>query len=844
MAVERVRLPVDDALPRLHDALRRQSVVVLQAPPGTGKTTRVPPSLLDQPWLEQQRIIVLEPRRVAARAAARRMAAERGETVGQTIGLRTRNDTRVGPATRVEVVTEGVLTRMLLNDPSLDGVGAVVFDEFHERSIHADTALAFGRESQGVLRSDLRLILMSATLDAAALAARLRTDAVVTVDAVTHPVTITHRPPEPGQSIEEAVVAAVATVLADTQHEGDVLAFLPGAGSINRVDRDLRARLGRRIGSEIVVAPLHGSLPAELQDRALLPDPDRRRKVILATPIAETSVTIDGVATVIDTGLRRRPEIDHGRGMSRLRTVSASKAAADQRAGRAGRQRPGTCIRLWAHAEHTHRPASEPAEIQTADLGALALDVAIWGATEPGELPWLDPAPPVAFGQARATLRSLGALDEAHRATDHGRTMHRLGAEPRLAHLMVRSTELEAQLPGAVATAATLAAVLADRDLLRGRDRPTDLRRRVDAVGGERGGASIDQAALQQARATAERWRRSLAGIVPDAATAVDTDLVGPLTSIAFPDRVARRRADTGGFLLASGAGVTIAPDDDLARLEWLAVAETAGVGADARIVTAAPLDVEDIEALHGDQITDTDHGGWDRRARDVVFEQRRELGALVLRRRPDGSPSHQAVIDGLVAGVRREGLRLLRWDDADHRWRDRVAFAHTVDPTAWPSLDDETLLAGLETWLAPHIQSGFRRVDLERLSGRTALESMIDWRGRKELERLVPTHADVPSGSRIPIDYAAEGGPVLAVRLQEVFGLATTPTVYDGRVPLVLHLLSPAHRPVQVTLDLASFWTDGYAEVRKELRGRYPKHHWPENPTTATPTSRAKRRR
>ena len=844
MGADRVRLPVDDALPRLHDALRRQPLVVLEAPPGTGKTTRVPPSLLDQPWLEHDRVVVLEPRRVAARAAARRMAAERGEQVGESIGLRTRNDTRVGRSTRIEVVTEGVLTRMLLTDPALEGIGAVVFDEFHERSLHADTALAFVRETQTALRPDLRLILMSATLDAAAIAARLRSDAVVSVEAVTHPVAITYRAPEPGQDVADTMVATIASVLDDDAHRGDVLAFLPGAAAINRVDRGLRSRLGSRLGSQVVITPLHGSLTADEQDQALRPDQRRRRKVILSTPIAETSVTIDGVATVIDSGLRRRPAIDHGRGMSRLRTVTASRAAADQRAGRAGRQQPGTCVRLWAMADDTHRPAEEPAEIEIADLTSLALDVAAWGATDPGELPWLDPPPPVPFGQARGTLVSLDAIDDQHRLTDHGRAMHRLGAEPRLAHLMIVSTELEAQHPGAVATSTALAAALADRDLLRGRNRPVDLRRRLDAIAGGKRPASIDRVALEQAKGNARRWRRDLASAAPSAIPNVDSDLAGLLTSIAFPDRIARRRAEVGSFLLASGAGVTVAPDDDLARAEWLAVAETDGVGAEARVLTAAPLQLDDVESHHASAIIEVDHGGWDRRARDVVFERRTQLGALVLQRRPNASPPLEAVVEGLLAGVRREGLRLLRWDDADHRWRDRVAFAHSVAPDDWPAVDDETLLAGLEDWLGPHIQPSFRRRHLENLPARTALDSLLDWRSRKDLDRLVPTHAEVPSGSRIPIDYGAEGGPALAVRLQELFGLTVTPTVYDGRVPLVLQLLSPAHRPVQVTLDLTSFWAEGYAEVRKELRGRYPKHHWPEDPTSAPPTNRAKRRR
>lgn len=844
MTVDRVRLPVDDALPRLHDALRHPSVVIIEAPAGTGKTTRVPPSLLDQPWIGNDRVVVLEPRRVAARAAARRMASERGERIGDTIGLRTRNDTRVGPSTRLEVVTEGVLTRMLLNDPALEGIGVVVFDEFHERSLHADTALAFVRETRAALRPDLRLILMSATFDADALAARLQADSVVRVEAVTYPVAITYRAPDPGQDLTDAMTKTIVSVLGDDAHRGDLLAFLPGAAAINRVDRTLRNRLGSRVGTELTITPLHGSLTATEQDQALRPDPDDRRKVILSTPIAETSVTIDGVATVIDSGLRRRPVIDHGRGMSRLQTVSASLASAEQRAGRAGRQQPGSCVRLWAMADDRHRLGTEPAEIERADLTALALDLAAWGATDPGELWWLDTPPQVAFDQARNTLASFGAIDNQHRLTDHGRAMHRLGAEPRLAHVMITSTRLEATHPGAVATSAALAAALADRDLLRGRDRPVDLRRRLDLIGGGNRATQVDRAALEQATSNARRWRNDLAALSPGAADQIDSELTGLLISVAFPDRIARRRADAGSFLLASGAGVSISPDDALAHADWLAVAETDGVGAEARVLTAAPLHLTEIEAHHADAIDEVDHGGWDRRARDVVFERRTQLGALVLHRRPMASPPSEVAIEALLTGVRREGLQLLRWDEADHRWRDRLAFAGSIQPDAWPAVDDASLLGTLEAWLAPHLRPSFRRSDLRTLSARVGIDSLLDWQQRTDLDRLVPTHIEVPSGSRIPIDYGAERGPVLAVRLQELFGLTTTPTVYNGRVPLVVHLLSPANRPVQVTLDLASFWAEGYVEVRKELRGRYPRHHWPEDPLTAPPTNRARQRR
>ena len=741
--------------------------------------------------------------------------------------------------TRVEVVTEGVLTRMLLDDPALEGYAVVLFDEFHERSIHTDTALAFLRETVGALRPDLRIVVMSATLDAEALAARLRTDAVVKVEAERHPVTISYRPPEPGEDLTDAAAAAVVDAVGSDAHAGDLLVFLPGVGAITRVERAVRRALGSRLDDELVVMPLHGSLRGDDQDAALRRDPHGRRKIVLATPLAETSVTIDGVATVIDTGQRRRPEIDHGRGMGVLRTVTASRAAADQRAGRAGRQQPGTCMRLWHAADDAHRPTDEPPEITTADLSSLALDVAAWGATDIHELPWLDVPPAPALGQARALLADLELLDAEHRLTGHGRHAHRLGTDPRLAHLLARSVELETAYPGAVATACLLAAALTDRDLLRGRRRPVDLRLRLDALLGTRRD-DTDPQALRLARDAARRWERRLGA--SDAAAA-DLDLTGLLTSVAFPDRIARRRDDGGSFLLASGAGVAIDPDDGIARHPWLAVAETEGVGADARILTAAPLQLDDLEAVHGDRIVERNEGGWDRRARDVAFERQRRLGSLILQRRPETSPDEAAVAAALVAGLRREGLGLLRWDDSDRRFRERLAFVHAHDPETWPAVGDDDLLATADSWLPPRLDRTSRRKDLESVTGHDVLSGLLDWRQGRELDRIAPTHWEVPSGSRIPIDYSSEDGPVLAVRLQELFGLIESPAVLGGRVPLTLHLLSPAHRPVQVTQDLVSFWAEGYAEVRRELRGRYPKHHWPEDPLTATPTSRTKRR-
>ncbi|GJM36728.1 MAG: ATP-dependent helicase HrpB [Acidimicrobiales bacterium] len=823
---EPTELPVDAALPRVNEILAANRIVVLESPPGTGKTTRVPPSLVDSNWLAGQRVLMLEPRRVAARAAAERIAADLGSQVGDVVGVRTRFDTRIGPATRLEVVTEGVLSRMLIDDPALEGVGAVIFDEFHERSIHADTALAFTRETRSALRPDLRLVLMSATIDGDSIAAQLGEAEIVRVESPLHPVQTSYRVPAPGRSSADDTADAI--VEAVSAHAGDVLVFLAGVGDINRTAR----ALGKRLPEGVTITPLHGSLPPSEQDRALRPAAKGVRKVVLSTPIAETSVTIDGVRIVIDTGRRRRPETDIGRGMSRLRTVNASQAATDQRRGRAGRQGPGICIRLWPEVEQGRRRVDEPPEILTADLTSLALQIAAWGAIEAHEIPFVDPPPAAALAAARGILTTLGALDDDRRMTAHGREMVALGAEPRLAHMMIRGHQI-----GLGGTACDLAAVLADRDLLTGRTRPTDLRLRVEAL--DRGGRGIEEGRRQRARDLARRWRRRLGATGP-----ADLEKVGAVVSLAYPDRLAQRRADAGSFLLASGAGVATPADDGLAQESYLAVAETDGMGADARIITAAPIDRDELEALHADRIEELVRGEWDRRSRDVAFERQERLGALVLRRSPDDRPDPDAVREALLAGVRREGLGLLSWSEADRRWRERLAFLHRVDQDTWPDVGDGPLTEDLETWLGPAIANARRRADLEMIDVKAALNNRLDWRQIRDVERLAPTHIAVPSGSRIPVDYSSPEGPVLAVRLQEMFGLAETPTVANGSVTLVLHLLSPAHRPVQVTSDLDSFWSDSYQAVRKELRGRYPKHEWPEDPTSAAPTSRAKRRR
>ncbi len=820
-------LPVDDVLSDIAVALGEERIVLLEAPPGAGKTTRVPPSLIDLDWVDHQKIIVLEPRRVAARAAAQRMARERGEKVGDTIGLRTRADTRTGPRTRIEVVTEGVLTRMLLDDPSLDGVRVVVFDEFHERSIHADTALVFALDTIDALRPDMKLLIMSATLNTETLADRLGTNAVIRAEGRTFPVTTIYRPPAPGRDADGEVPDAVVDAL--SRYAGDVLVFMAGTRNIF----DAQRSLGRRLGNDVVITPLHGMLPADQQDLALRPDQQHRRKVILSTPIAETSVTIDGVGVVIDTGRRRQPQIDLSRGMSRLHTIDTSRASTDQRRGRAGRQAPGFCVRLWPESDQSHRRRDDIPEILTADLTQLALQIAAWGVADPTELNWIDQPPGSAFSAAQDTLVSLTAIDDNHRITEHGRRMIELGTEPRLAHLILAGVDI-----GMGGTACDIAAVLSDRDLLRGRDRPIDLRARIDAL--RHGGRNVDAAARARARDSAHKWRRRV-GAVDDS---TDLDQVGALVSLAYPDWICKRRRDPGTFLLASGSGASVPVTDELAREPYLVVAELQGAGPDARIRIAAPISIDDIERLHQDRIEETVSGGWNRRTRDVIFEDQTKLGAIVLARSPTNKPPRESVVEALLAGVRREGLDVLGWTSSDHRFQERLSFMHHIEPDTWPDSSNDHLVEIVDEWLVPALARATSRSDLQSVDVKSALANLIGWRSRRDIDRLAPTHVVVPSGSRIPIDYSDPSAPALAVRLQEVFGLHESPAIADGDVKIVLHLLSPAHRPVQVTSDLSSFWESGYPEVRRELRGRYPKHSWPEDPTSAMPTSRTKHRR
>lgn len=821
-------LPIESALPDLRRALADAGMAVLQAPPGAGKTTRVPLALLDEGWLGGRRIVMLEPRRLATRAAARRMAATLGEEVGATVGYRMRLDSRVGPATRIEVVTEGVLTRMLQDDPALEGVGLLAFDEFHERSLNADLGLALALECRRALRDDLRLLVMSATLDGGLVAALLGGAPVVASEGRAWPVSTRWLPRAANDRIEAAVAAAVRRALAE--EDGDILAFLPGEAEIRRTAAALDG-----LPDTVILAPLYGNLPQAEQDQAIRPAPPGRRKVVLATSIAETSLTIEGVRVVVDGGLMRVPRFEPRSGMTRLVTVRVSKASAEQRQGRAGRLGPGVCYRLWAEAEHRALAAFNTPEIIEADLAPLALELAAWG-SEPSALSWLDPPPQGAFAQARELLGSLGAIEGGGRLTAHGRAMAALGLHPRLAHMALEGRDM-----GLGRLACEIAALLEERDILRAGpgERDSDLRTRVEALRAPAGRRGADPGAVRRVLETARHWQRRL-GIAAGADDNVEA--TGLLLAFAYPDRVAQRRP--GGerqYRLSNGRGAFFAQPEALSASDWLAIAELDGDRREARIFLAAPLRQAEIEEHFADLIRTVESVGWSGRDEAVLARRQRCLGALVLADEP-AAAAPEAVTAALMQGIREMGLAALPWTPDLLRFRDRVAFMRRLEGDEWPDLSDAALLAGLESWLAPYAAGMSRRAHLAKLDLAAALRAQLSWEQSRRLDTLAPTHVVVPSGSRLLIDYSGEE-PVLAVRLQEMFGLAETPAIADGRVPLLLHLLSPAHRPMQVTRDLAGFWASGYKAVRSDLRGRYPKHHWPEDPLQAVPTSRAKPR-
>jgi ATP-dependent helicase HrpB len=827
-------LPIESALPELRAALAQDGAAVLQAPPGAGKTTRVPLALLHEPWLAGRRIVMLEPRRLAARAAAAHMARLIGESVGGTVGYRVRMETRVGPATRIEVVTEGVLTRMLQSDPALDGVGIVIFDEFHERSLHADLGLALTLESRSVLRDDLRVLVMSATLDGGPVAELLGAT-IVSSQGRSFPVDVRYLPHRVEGRIEGAVARTVRQAV--DASDGDVLVFLPGAGEIGRVEEMLR---DNDLPPSVRVMPLYGNLPQPAQDEAIAPSPPGRRKVVLATSIAETSLTIEGVRVVVDSGLMRVPRFSPRTGMTRLETVTVSRASAEQRAGRAGRVAPGVCWRMWPEALHAGLVPHGTPEILDADLAPLALELAAWGVADPAELAWLDPPPAAAFAQARALLAELGALDPAGAVTPHGRRMAALPVHPRLAHMTLRAKEL-----GLGGLACDLAALLSERDVFRRGDGPpdADLRLRLEALrdlaANRRVRGSADVGALRRVQGEAREWRRRLGVRGEDG----DPSAAGLLLALAYPDRIGQRRAGRPGrYRLRNGRGAALQEGDPLAASAFLVAAELDGTGRESRVYLAAPVELEEIERHFADQVETEEAVAWDAEARAVRARRRERLGALVLREAPLPDPNPDRVSAALLEGIAAAGLDALPWSKGARQLRERMALMHRHDQS-WPDVSDSALLEGLAEWLGPYVYGLTRWDEVQRLDLSDILLNLLGWERRTALDDLVPSHLEVPSGSRIPIDYGDPDAPVLAARLQELFGMTETPRVAGGRVPLVIHLLSPAHRPVQVTRDLASFWRTGYFDVKKDLKGRYPKHYWPDDPLQAQATSRVRPR-
>ncbi len=831
-----MHLPITPILPAIRDALSGHGSVVVQAPPGAGKTTMVPLALLDAPWRGDQSIVMLEPRRVATRAAAWRLAELRGESVGETVGYRMRGERSVGRSTRIEVVTEGLLTRRLQRDPTLDGVGALIFDEFHERSLDADLGLALALHSKALVRDDLRIVVMSATLDGESVARLLGDAPIVTSHGRSFPVETRHVEPRRDARIEATVTSAIVEAL--RRDEGDVLAFLPGAGEIRRAE----SMLAEHVSRDVLVTPLFGILDRESQDRALFPDRGGRRKVVLSTSIAETSLTIEGIRIVVDSGLARMPRFSPRTGMTRLETVRVSKSSADQRRGRAGRTAPGVCYRLWPEHETTHLLEQSPPEILHADLAPLALDLAAAGAGEPAELAWLDAPPPAAFGQARELLAELDALDGAGNVTAHGRAMAGLAVHPRLAHMLLRAKE-----SAAVRDACDLAVVLSERDILRSREGApdSDILRRLDILRGTRDAADIDLDAVRRARAESTRLSAQL-----DAVSISARPLVRPSTSpadllaLAYPDRVARRRPGSRArFVLRNGRGAELRETDSLAPSPFIVATQLDDRKPEAQVFLAAAIDEDDVRRLFAAQIVTDESVEFDDASGAVAALRIERLGAIVLRESSIADPSEDAVRHALLGAIRRRGVSALPWSDAATRLRQRIAFAAAHD-ASWPGVSDDELLAQLDEWLAPAL-TGVRRISaLERVDLGDALASLLDWTRRRELDTLAPTHVVVPTGSRIPIDYSDPQAPCVAVRLQEVFGLNESPRVFGGRVAVTMQLLSPAHRPVQTTRDLAGFWRTSYFDVRKEMRGRYPRHEWPEDPLSATPTKRAKPRR
>ncbi|HEX7107832.1 MAG TPA: ATP-dependent helicase HrpB [Aestuariivirga sp.] len=814
-----MEFPVDGVIPQLSEALTLGSAAILVAEPGAGKTTRVPLKLLGSSWLGSKKIVMLEPRRLAARAAAKRMAETLGEEIGETVGYTVRLDRKVSSKTRIEVVTEGILTRRLQNDPELKDAGLVIFDEFHERSLDGDLGLALTLDMRQGLREDLRLLIMSATLDAAKLSEHLQGASVIRATGRMFPVETRYIDKTTRQTISADACKATQRALQETKQS--ILVFLPGEAEIRRTEEMLNAA---NLPPNVVVRPLYGAMGFAEQDAALHPAPEGTRKIVLATTIAETSLTIEGIGTVIDTGFKRTPRFDPASGMTALETVRVSLASADQRRGRAGRLGPGVCYRLWPEAETRALAAHDQPEILVSDLTPLVLELAAWGVKEPSSLSWLDPPPTAAFSQAQDLLKRAEALDRDGRITGMGRTMVKIPLHPRLAHMVVKGNDL-----GSGEAAAELAAFVSERDGL-ARDAGCDIASRLLATRGS---------ARSRIQASAKQIKQILR--IRSDTTSISE---GILVAFAWPDRIAQKRGGDRRYRMSGGGGAILPEHDGLSKQEFLAIATTDGASGDQKIFLAAPLMLKDIETHFANQIEQVENVGWDTRSQSVVAARVRKLGALNLEERPLTAADPEAMADAMIKGIGEMGIKALPWTEGSNDFRAQVQFLRGLFPEdSWPDLSDETLAQNYGEWLRPYLAGISRKSHLERLDMLAIMKSLVTYDLQRQMDVLAPRRVEVPSGAHVAIDYETEGDPVIRVRLQEMFGLAKTPTIAKGRAQLRIELLSPAGRPLAVTKSLETFWTNGYPDVRAELRGRYPKHSWPEDPLSAPPVKPRKLR-
>lgn len=820
-------LPIDEVLEPLREALARSNVAVLVAPPGAGKTTRVPLALLDEPWIKGGKILVLEPRRLAARGAAERMAKTLGGRVGETIGLRARLSSKTGPKTRIEVITEGVFTRMILDDPSLEGIAVVLFDEYHERSLDADLGLAFALECQRGLRDDLRILVMSATLDGARVAGLLGGAPVIESEGRAYPVVTEYLGRSQSARIEDQMTDAILKAL--QRETGSVLAFFPGQGEIRRVEERLNERV--RDGT-VIIAPLYGAMDMQAQDRAVEPAGPGQRKIVLATSIAESSLTIQGVRIVIDCGLARVPRFEPDVGVTRLETVRVSRASADQRRGRAGRTEPGVCYRLWDEPQTASLAAFADPEIRAADLAGLVLDCAEWGATDPLTLAWLDPPPSAALSSAKAELATLGGVDGTGRITSLGRRIRALPLPPRLARMVI-----EAAAIGAAQAAADIAAVMVERGL-GGND--TDLDHRLSNY-------------LRDRSRRAEDMRRLASGWAKLAESGLASSLrshnapepsAAQLLALAYPDRIAKARGLPGQFLLANGRGALVDATDPLAKAPFLIVGEMQGIAAATRILLAARTEEAEVLAIAADRVRATNEVVFDKDAAALRGRRIRSLDAITLSSDTRAVTADSETSLKLALGIASLGIGRLPWSKAQLQLRDRIAFLRQSDSSdGWPDVSDAALTATVSDWIAPYLNGKTRLADVSADDLGQALDGLIPWALKRRLEAEAPTHFEAPTGNQHPIEYEGAGAPSLSIRVQELFGLKVHPAIANGRLPLTLNLLSPAHRPIQITRDLPGFWSGSWAAVKSEMKGRYPKHPWPDDPANALPTARAKPR-